>query len=104
MLNEYPFKEEAKELWEGFRYGFKILYTGPRLPIESKNLKSVKGHEDLVREKIKKELDLGRIAGPFKNPPMSTFRVSPIGLVPKKGINEYRLIHHVSYPDKRFSQ
>lgn len=53
----------------------------------------------MVREKISKELALGRIAGPFTSPPMSTFRVSPIGVVPKKAIHEYRLIHHLSYPD-----
>jgi hypothetical protein len=31
-------------------------------------------------------------------PPFKTFRISPIGLVPKKEPGEYRLIHHLSYP------
>ena len=41
---------------------------------------------------------MGRIAGPFDHRPLPTLRVSPIGLVPKKEPNEFRLIHHLSYP------
>ena len=41
---------------------------------------------------------MGRIAGPFDQRPLPTLRVSPIGLVPKKEPNEFRLIHHLSYP------
>ena len=54
---------------------------GPRLPVQSKNLRSVSENPDLVQEKIFKEIDLGRVAGPFDYPPMPTFRVSPIFLV-----------------------
>jgi hypothetical protein len=50
-----------------------------------------------VREKIFKEIDLGRVAGPFDYPPMPTFRVSPIFLVRKKN-GDFRLIHNLSYP------
>ena len=31
-------------------------------------------------------------------PPFSVFRVSPLGLVPKKTEGEFRLIHHLSFP------
>ena len=41
---------------------------------------------------------MGRIAGPFANRPLPTLRVLPIGLVPKKDSNDFRLIHHLSYP------
>ncbi len=34
----------------------------------------------------------------FTSPPFKQFRVSPLGLVPKKVDGEYRLIHHLSYP------
>jgi hypothetical protein len=50
-----------------------------------------------VREKIFKEIYLGRVAGPFDYPPMPTFRVSPIFLVRKKN-DDLRLIHNLSYP------
>ena len=38
-----------------------------------------------------------RLAGPFASPPFPQFRVSPLGLVPKKTPGEYRLIHHLSF-------
>ena len=31
-------------------------------------------------------------------PPLSPFRVSPLGVIPKKTPSEFRLIHHLSYP------
>ena len=44
-------------------------------------------------------LEAGRVAGPFQTVPFTDFRVSPLGLVPKKQPGEYRLIHHLSYPE-----
>ena len=46
--------------------------------------------------KIMKEVQLGRYAGPFKRMPYKYFVQLPIGLVPKKG-NKTRLIFHLSY-------
>lgn len=46
---------------------------------------------------VKKEVDLGRIAGQFSSPPMSNLKVSPIGVVPKSD-GGWRLITHFSYP------
>ena len=45
-----------------------------------------------------KEVKLGRFAGPFKDPPFKYFVQSPIGLVPKDGGKDTRLIFHLSYP------
>ena len=36
--------------------------------------------------------------GPFDAPPFPSFRTSPVGIIPKKTPNEFRLIHHLSYP------
>lgn len=55
-----------------------------------KNLKSVV---------VNKEVSLGRVAGPFDVPPMLNLRISPIGLVPKATPGDFRLIHHLSYPE-----
>ncbi|XP_070608807.1 uncharacterized protein [Erythrolamprus reginae] len=64
----------------------------------SDNLRSVVGHEDIVREKIGKEVAEGRVLGPFAEPPFPNLRVSPLGVVPKKASGEFRLIHHLSFP------
>lgn len=45
-----------------------------------------------------KEVALGRMFGPFSSPPFSNFRVSPLGVVPKKESGKFRLIHHLSHP------
>ena len=52
-----------------------------------------------VNDKLSKELAGGRIVGPFDSPPFETFRVSPLGIVPKKLPGEFWLIHHLSYPE-----
>ena len=41
---------------------------------------------------------MGRIAGPFQSHPMPDMVFSPLGLVPKKGSSEFRLIHDLSFP------
>ena len=53
---------------------------------------------EVVRKKILKEVREGRVAGPFASPPFVNFRISPLGIVPKKEPNAYRLIHHLSFP------
>lgn len=44
-------------------------------------------------------MNLGRIKGPFKSPPFVEFQISPIGIVPKKEKNTFRMITHLSSPD-----
>jgi hypothetical protein len=40
----YSLLEVAKELIEGLRFGFKLKYTGTRLPVLTKNSKSMSEH------------------------------------------------------------
>lgn len=86
-----------------FKQGSKIQYQGPRQQRFCKNLLSVQQHENIVAEKLEKEVSLSRIAGPFNFPPFYNLQCSPIGNVPKKEINEFRLIHHLFCPDKELS-
>ena len=60
--------------------------------MRSQNLESAKDNPTSVTEKLSKECTAGRIVGPFDVPPFDPFRVSPLGIIPK------RLIHHLSYP------
>ena len=84
---------------QGFINGFRLHYSGPREFSYSKNLKSCQEHENIVQQKIDKEIDAERIAGPFEHVPIHNLRISPIGLVPKKAPGDFRLIHHLSYPN-----
>ena len=98
-LDKYPDRKAAQVLKQGFSKGFSIGFKGPRLPMDCKNLTSARANHCVVMEKLKKEIRLGRIAGPFVYPPMPNLRVSPIGLVPKSSGNAFRLIHHLSWPE-----
>ena len=51
-----------------------------------------------MSENIANEVKLGRIAGPFKEPPFENFQVSPLGLIPKKHSEKFRTIFYLSYP------
>lgn len=103
-LNQYlsaydPFTRNY--LVKGFRYGFSLGCTSipPSKSGIVQNLKSALEQPDVVRKKIDKELSLARIIGPFDTPPDApNYRISPLGVVPKKVPGEYRMIHHLSYP------
>lgn len=97
MLATYPNETDAQFLAQGFEFGFPLNYKGPRLPFESKNLKSIFEYKLIAQEKINQEIALGRIAGPFDFRPISNLRCSPIGIVPKK-TGGFRLITHLSHP------
>ena len=90
--------DEAQTILNGFYNGFPLNYVGPRMPSESKNLKSARMQPEITQQKIDKEVSEGRVAGPFSYPPLPNLRISPLGLVEKKQPGEYRLIHHLSYP------
>ena len=53
-----------------------------------------------VDEKLAKDIELGRMVGPFDEQPSPVFHVSPLGLIPKKVPGEFRLIHHLSFPER----
>ena len=45
------------------------------------------------------EVAAGRVAGPFRELPIPSLRFSPLGLVPKSKPGQFRVIHHLSYPE-----
>ena len=85
-------------LIDGFKYGFHIFSVGQSRSSESPNLLSTRQWPQVVDQKLAKELETHRLAGPFDTPSFPVFRVSPMGIVPKKTPGEFRLIHHLSYP------
>ena len=62
-------------------------------------MSSAEQHPDVVDRYLAKELLAQRVACPFSHPPLPNFRVSPIGVVPKKTPGEFRRIQHLSYPN-----
>ena len=94
----YP-TEKSKFLIEGFKNGFSLGYQGNRkVQMTSKNLKLTVGSHTELWNKVIKEVQLKRYAGPFEEIPFKYYIQSPIGLVPKDGETKTRLIFHLSYP------
>lgn len=97
LLQYYPKRDVAQELIQGFNNGFRLNYTGPRYHTLAPNLLSANLYQEETMAKLMKEVSLGRMLGPFHDLPISTLRISPIGLVPKSD-GSWRLITHLSYP------
>ena len=85
-------------LLDGFSLGFSLHYDGPHCIRFSGNHQSALQAPSLVDDKLRHEMHLGRIAGPFQQVPFPNFQASPLGLVPKHEIGKFRLIHDLSFP------
>lgn len=90
-------KRELMKLMDGFKNGFRIQYTGPRVSFMSNNLMSAELHHKETLNKLRKEVELKRMLGPFAAKPISNLRVSPLCLTPKDD-GSWRLITHLSFP------
>ena len=92
---------ETEFLINRFRNGFEIGYEGDRnIQRKAKNLQFTVGTKVDLWNKVMKEVKMGRYAGPFSEIPFDKYIQSPIGLVPKDGGKNTRLIFHLSHPRK----
>ena len=89
---------KADYITSGFTEGFMLNFEGEESPLHSNNSVSVTNNEQVVAEKIRKELDMGRIEGPFLEPPFDNFKCSPLSVREKREPGKYRLLHNLSYP------
>ena len=96
--------EEIQFLKEGFTIGFDIGYRGPMNRQDtSRNLPFSDGIGDkyVLWEKVMKEVEAKRYAGPYSTITYRYYVQSPSGLVPKAN-NKTRLIFHLSYDFKEY--
>ena len=98
---KYP-EEKISFLQDGFVNGFDIGYRGPKnRQSTAENIPFTIGDETELWGKLMKEVKLKRVAGPFSKIPFENYIQSPIGLVPKAGGDQTRLIFHLSYDFKK---
>ncbi|XP_053376993.1 uncharacterized protein LOC128547809 [Mercenaria mercenaria] len=95
--------QKTQHLVKGFTEGFSLGVTGQLFPAIYSNHPSVYTHSNFVQEKINKELRLGQYKCPYTVPSLSNFVCSPLGVVPKKTQNEFRIIHDLSYSKHGYS-
>ena len=63
-------------------------------------MRSAFEYPQVIDTKLAKEVALGRVLGPFDNQPTTpAYRISPLGVVPKKVPGEFRMIHNLSHPE-----
>ena len=95
-LNGYD--EKLKNfLITGFKEGFRTGFSGTPTSKIFKNHSSAIKNPAVVDNYIQKEKQAGRIFGPLEQLP-TEFHCAPLGLVPKKQENDFRVIHDLSYP------
>ena len=97
-LSEHPNKHFVSHIISGITNGFDLGFRGKDDSYIAQNMRSVVIQKDVVRNYIKGEITAGRVMGPFKEPPFSFFRCSPIGVVPKKTAGKFRVIMNLSKP------
>ena len=74
---------EIEFLYNGFKKGFPIGYMGPQDRVQyARNLPLRCGSKTQLWNKMMKEVQLKRFAGPFEHVPYDRFIQSPAGLVP----------------------
>ena len=101
LLRESSYAEdEINFIVDGFKNGFDIGFLGQINGVcrYAPNLKLRVGSLIQLWNKIMKEVKLKRFAGPYDEVPYEFFIQSPVGLVPKSGGQDTRLIFHLSYP------
>ena len=70
---------KADRLVEGFKNGFSIHFSGEIVSADQKTLLSAKHNPNIVDGKLAKELEKGRIAGPFDSEPFENFKLLQSG-------------------------
>ena len=100
LLRQTKYDEkEIDFLYKGVKQGFNIGYQGNKeVKLTSNNLKFVIGDETILWNKVMKEVACKRFAGPYNKIPFEYYIQSPLGLVPKDGGKDMRLIFHLSHP------
>ena len=100
-------KTKTNFIYEGFSQGFSLEYAGLKeVKLKSRNLKLPQhlGTKTTLWNKVMKEVEAKRYAGPFESIPYEFFIQSPIGLVPKDNGKSVRLIFHLSHPRGKTNQ
>ena len=111
-LQNYPNRRAAHAILNGIKQGVSICFSPDasnplhRAPnaASKDDLRPPAGREqealEFARKEILGDVEAGRRIGPFdpSSTPFPNFRISPCGVIPKKGSSKLRLIHHLSWP------
>jgi len=81
-LTDHPDCNFVFNLLSTLKEGARIGYCGPHSAWIFPNLISVMQSPDVVSANLQKEVNLGRVAGPYPAPPLANFQCHPVGVIP----------------------
>ncbi|XP_048587292.1 uncharacterized protein LOC125570161 [Nematostella vectensis] len=81
-------------------FGWPVGFTGDTVPIfDARTHRGALNFATQVSEHLQREVSLGRVAGPFTDPPFGGgFVTSPLNTVPKRDSEKRRVIVDLSWP------
>lgn len=102
-LREHPDRILVKNFVRGLKEGFPIGFTGPRTTFESPPREHTNEELVMIRREFDREVQLGRMAGPFSSLPTTGpyknfHRTNPTFIIPKRDPSKFRRIEHLSFP------
>ena len=83
---------------DGLTHGFDLGYKGEQGSQRCNNNLTVNSNPGIAIAKVNKEIEFGRIGGPFQDAPFKHFKCSPLALREKSTPGQYRLLHNLSHP------
>ena len=93
-VSDHPNKAFVRQLLHDLQHGCMIDYNKPQFANLAKNAYQ---QPEVIETVLKKECEAGQTLGPFSTLPLSNFRTSGLGLVPKHD-GGWRVIYHLSAP------
>ena len=99
-LRNYPNPDKAAYVIQGLRHGFHLGFNhNISLKSTSGNMASALKNPQVIDNYLHTEVQLGRVAGPFLQPPFHGLHVSRFGVIPKRNQpGKWRLILDLSSP------
>ena len=91
-LTDHPDRNFVFNLLSTLKEGARIGYSGPRSARISLNLISATQYPDVVSANLQKEVNLGRVAGPYTAPFLANFQCHPVGVIPEKHSSDWHTI------------
>ena len=99
LADSLPNKEAVEYVSRGLKEGFALQFSPIPLRSASKNMPSSYRNPEVIDAYLAEEVRLGRVAGPFSEPPISNLHINRFGVVPKKDSDKFRLILDLSFPE-----
>ena len=92
LTESLPNQEAVEYVSRGLREGFSLQFHPIPLTSVRRNMPSSYRSPEVIDDYLREEISLGRVAGPFSEPPLDNFHINRFGVVPKDESDKFSLI------------